>query len=334
MGNYYSPVTGMSYNSLEQKESFERKYLADQQAKQNKELERANFLQQQRLDAEREYRFQQEEKARIEEEAKIEAEKIKACQTIGLDYDLLNEFYRIEVDCYFDWNRYLRINKSEGEMILINTGADKASNKIITEFKTNKTFYYMFNTFSFISAFFMMISIMSEMEEMIISTLVFLIMFLPFSVIYHKKYKKALDGLNKIKKFFQDYVEAGNKAVEKFKEFRKENYISVYEKVIENVTFISIDNNSTKQTRVEKLKNNSINEDLGKINNGAGEKYNYKMASILDEYDEDVKKIVDKFCNKNNVSKQDDENNDAYCSQCGSEITNGENFCGKCGNKI
>ena len=81
MGDFYSSVTGMHYSSKEQRDSMEKKYMADLENKKLEEQKRANKLQQQQIqiqqDLEKQRLRQQQELIEKQNQAILEAEEYR-----------------------------------------------------------------------------------------------------------------------------------------------------------------------------------------------------------------------------------------------------------------
>jgi len=76
---------------------------------------------------------------------------------------------------------------------------------------------------------------------------------------------------------------------------RKNNYIKEYDQLIEDITSIKIPQENL--TRTEKLKLQNEKNNNAKNYTELGKEYNYKMAELLDNYDNKINEYKNKFVN-------------------------------------
>lgn len=286
-------------------------------------LERVKILREQEL----------EEQQRRNEEDKIFSE---SCIKVGLNYDFLKEFRNIVWNISsFDWDTYCKIDATQGNEILKSLDCYSLSDIILSKFKIKRSYYNMLKFFSMLSGVGFVIMLAASIFSLALAIFIIFIALIFGTFFTRKSYIKALKDIDKIRQLFADYVETGKVAVKEFNKYRKENYSEIFDSIITQTTLLDSIATQKKMTRTEKLKNNEISQEVNKINNGLGEQYNYKMADILDKYDQEIRKMVENFKNNDMLNQTiNNEENTEYCSKCGNKIEMGEKFCGKCGNKI
>ena len=348
------------YQGLSSKEAMrqsERDALLWEQKEAQKE---ANEIARQRLYEERQYRLECELREEAIREAERENERAEICNTLGLDYNLIRELNNIEYidnkDLEWYLEQYLKGEINVIDEIFIDTGTteifDKINNNIKKlkrkqSMKNFKSFYLIPSLISVALIGILLFMIYEFADEGIISAFIMLVAWCIIGIdafLFNriaKKLKKQprLEDreLEKIKTFLQDYIKAGEIAMDKFKQYKSKNPNVVFDSIFENVIYKDLSSEKQEKTsRVQRIKSEDklFDEATEKINKGQGKEYNLAMAKILDEYEQDVDRIVDRFSTQSDIVEEQQLNNTTYCPECGNEVDVGEKYCGKCGNKI
>ena len=297
MADYYSTITGQHYGSKEQMEAMEKAYMGDLAKKQADELKRANDIQQKMYEdnmaqrsAEALRRAEMEFDKFIEMEQKKRALRKEMCETVGLNHRMLEEFRLITTS--FDWNEYLYKNRDTGAEILEDLDCLEVQNKLVDKISIRKSYYQIFMFLLICGIFGTLVSLMAEQLALAIMAIIMSVIFGIPTAFAKRSYSKSMSELDKLKQFFENYASAGKEAYERLNLYREENYNKLIDDVISSVLGIE-PSNKAKKTRVEAL-NDSKLENI-KLSDEVSEKYNYAIANILDDYDKQIKAIVEEL---------------------------------------
>ena len=225
-----------------------------------------------------------------------EEEDKEKCKKYNLDYDLIMNFYDIEYEYKeLKWDDFIKGRQSKFNDILNEYKLTDVINQTFKPLNSKTSNYYIFNALAIIC---IVIAIMCCLVKEFLIGILFLILSGVFFLI-KRRYKVFINERNKkveiLKSLFYNYIETGKDTIEKFIEMRKNNYIKEYDQLIEDITSIKIPQENL--TRTEKLKLQNEKNNNAKNYTELGKEYNYKMAELLDNYDNKINEYKNKFVN-------------------------------------